>query len=445
MTIRELTLAKRLKEAREEMTAFETRDAELATREKELIDKVDEVETDEELDLLEETEREINTDREELEKEKKELEEKINELEAELVEIEEKNKKTEEATEPKGERKQMSKMIKRGAFKGMTRTDAEVLIKRDDTQKFVIEVRKAITENRALTGGALLIPEVLFGIVRDEVYAQSKLAPKVYKRTLSGTGRVVVSGAIPEAVWTEACADLNELDIVFNDKEVDGFKVGGYVAVCNALVQDSDFDLANEVLTQIAQAIAKALDKAILYGTGVKMPTGIVTALGAAEAGLIGLKEETDGEKFYAGLIEELAKAKAHGADGGRFFAMNEATATKLQIKALNFNAAGAIVAGVDKQMPIIGGEIVVTDVVPADTIIGGYGQNYLLAERKQIELAKSEHVHFIQDNTVFRGTARYDGLPLFADAFVAITLSSDGVAVPAADDVTFAPDSANA
>lgn len=399
---------------------------------------------------------------EELDEEKKSLQERIDELEAKINGLEEESRTEEneietaveqtETNEEKREGKLMSKIITRGAFKGMNQTDAEMLIKRDDAQKFLTEIRSAMAEKRAITGGDVLVPDVFLGLVRDQVYGLSKLAPKVWVRTLKGNGRYTIAGAIPEGVWTEACANLNELDLLFSEAEVDAYKVGGFVAVCNALLEDADLDLADEVLTSIAQAIAVALDKAILYGTGTKMPVGIVTALEGVDdtPNLIGIDEDLTGAEFYAELVGAFGKTKSHGSVTGRFYAMSEATFAELQVRALSINASGAIVSGQTQTMPILGGDIIVTDVVADGTIIGGYGQHYLLAERAEVKLARSEHVQFIEDNTVFKGTARYDGKVIFTDAFVAVAIGeADGttgvVAAPASDDVTFATDAANA
>ena len=70
-----------------------------------------------------------------------------------------------------------------------------------------------------------------------------------------------------------------------------------------------------------------------------------------------------------------------------------------------------------------------------------------LRAQRKPLEeerdaLAQSEHARFTDDQTLFRATARYDGKPVIAEAFVAISIN--GAAINAGD-VTFAQDTANA
>ena len=71
--------------------------------------------------------------------------------------------------------------------------------------------------------------------------------------------------------------------------------------------------------------------------------------------------------------------------------------------------------------MPVVGGVIEVLNFVPDNTIIGGFFDLYLLAERAGKKFAQSEHVFFLQDKTAFKGTARYDGQPAIAEAFIAL------------------------
>jgi len=119
---------------------------------------------------------------------------------------------------------------------------------------------------------------------------------------------------------------------------------------------------------------------------------------------------------------------------------MNEATYTSLMAATVSVDAAGRIVTGVSDVMPVVGGIIEVLSFVPDNVIIGGYFDLYILAERAGNQFATSEHVRFLQDQTVMKGTARYDGAPAIAEAFVAIGIKG---ATPTAA-MTFATDTAN-
>lgn len=78
---------------------------------------------------------------------------------------------------------------------------------------------------------------------------------------------------------------------------------------------------------------------------------------------------------------------------------------------------------------------------MPNNIIIGGYFDGYGLAERAGAKFATSEHVRFLADQTIMKGTARYDGKPVIAEAFVVMSLLNTSIS---ATDVAFAPDEAN-
>lgn len=235
--------------------------------------------------------------------------------------------------------------------------------------------------------------------------------------------------------------------------------VGGFIPVHNTLIDDSDINLGAEIVMGLGRAVGKGVDRAILFGTGSNMPVGIATRLAQTSAPsnwgayaptwtdlhTTNIKklniDGTTGATFYASLIDALGIAKPNYSDGRCFWAMNRKTHIKLMAKALAFDAAAALVAGVQGQMPIVGGDIVELEIVGDNTIIGGYGSVYLLAEREGAQITSSEHVHFLKNQTVFKGYARYDGLPVFGESFVVVNFAN----ADAATTSTFPTDYANA
>ena len=119
---------------------------------------------------------------------------------------------------------------------------------------------------------------------------------------------------------------------------------------------------------------------------------------------------------------------------------MNETTRLTLLAEAMSVNAAGAVVSGLGNTMPVVGGVIETLEFIPDNVIIFGYFELYLLAERKGEQFASSEHVFFLADQTVMKGTARYDGGPVIAEAFGVVGIK--GVTPNAT--MTFASDTAN-
>lgn len=469
MALKQLMIGKKIEQRKASLAELLTQEEGFKTRSAELEAAIEEAKTDEEIAVVEGEIEKLDADKAELEEKKTKLEGEITALEGELEQLNSNEPKNDEHKEDGQERKSNIKgaevrMKRFKFFSGMTREAVDSLITREDVKEFLIRTRDLMGEKRAVTGGELNIPDVMLDILRDNLHKYSKLISRVNLKTVNGTARQNIAGTIPEAIWTEMVGKLNELSIVFNQFEVDGYKVGGFIPVANSLMEDSDLNLANEILTALGQGMGLAVDKAIAYGTGTKMPVGIVKRLAeTVQPAYWGIKEKawTDLHTsnlllidpaantdvlFYKDLILKLGKVKANFATGGKSWVMNENTFAKLQAKALTINAAGAIVSGQTQTMPVIGGEIDFLEFIPDDVIIGGYMSLYLLAERAGATLAQSEHVKFIEDQTVFKGTARYDGRPVLGEAFVAINISQEvGAVAPTATAVTFAADTANA
>ena len=457
MALRTLMLKKELDNKRKAMAELEKRGAEFETRRAELESAIEEVETEEQRDAVNEAIEQFESEMNEHNSAVTDLDEEIRGLEAELDEIEAAQAEPVNV-EPIPEERTVNRTMNTRQFYGMNAQERDMFFQREDVQAFLAETRSAIKEKRALTNVGLTIPEVMLGLIRENILEYSKLYKHVNVRQINGEGRLVVMGAIPEAVWTDCCANLNELNLAFNDVEVGCWKVGGYFAVCNANLEDSDIDLASELLTAIGQAIGLALDKAILYGTGTRMPLGVMARLAQTEAPAdypvtarawvdlhtSNIATVTTGKKG-ADLISEIAlafgSAKGAYSRGEKVWVMNEKTYSYVVASTMATNAAGAIVAGVDGTMPVLGGVIEVLNFIPDNVIIAGYFDLYLLAERAGTQFATSEHVRFLQDQTVMKGTARYDGQPAIAEGFVAIGING---ATPTAT-MSFAADAANA
>lgn len=463
MALKALLLKKRLDDGKKKLETLRKKDEEFSIREEELKKAIDEMpeDADEETrTALEESIASFEQEREAHATEVADLTREIENLEADLAEEEEDapGEPEPEDKPEKIERKADMKMNipeSRARMFGANAQERTAFFERDDVKAYLAEIRTCIAEKRALTNVGLTIPEVMLGILKENVINYSKLYRHVNVRAIGGEGRMVIMGTIPEAVWTDCCANLNELDLGFNDVEVNCWKVGGFFAVCNATLEDSDIDLAAELIAALGQAIGRALDKAILYGTGSRMPLGIVTRLAQqSEPGTYPttarqwvdlhstnmLTAASSGVDLLKNLVVNLGAAKGKYSRGEIVHVMNEKTYTWLMAQAMSANANGQIVTAFDGRMPVAGGIIEVIEDVPDYNIISGYYDLYLLAERAGQKFASSEHFRFLADQTVFKGTARYDGQPAIAEAFVVNAVNGQS----AATSVTFTSDEAN-
>lgn len=455
MALRAIMLKAKIDKKREELKKLKEKDAEFATREAELETAIGEAQTEEEQQVVSGQVETFETEKKEHDEKKENLEKEIEDLENDLKKEEQQPEEPVRAREPKGEKRTMENRRK---FFGMNAQERTAFFANENVKNFLQRVRELGFEKRAVKGADLTIPTEILDLIRENIMDYSKLVRRVRLRTVSGKARQTVMGTVPEAVWTEMCAKLNEIDFGFTQTEVDGYKVGGVIYICKATLEDSDYDLAEEIITALGIAIGIALDKAILYGFGTKMPLGIVTRLEQKSepsdypanarpwvdlhtSNVITIGSGKTGLEFFKEIVAAGGKTKNRYARGTKFWAMNETTYTKIKIEAMNFNMAGAIVSVQDGTMPVAGGDIEVLseDIIADNNIVCGYGELYLLAERAGSEFERSDQYKFAEDQVAFKGSARYDGEPVIAEGFVSIGLGS-----APAKSATFAGDTAN-
>lgn len=342
---------------------------------------------------------------------------------------------------------------------GLTYSERDALMQSEQVRTFLKQIREARAQQRSVTGGELGIPDGFLPILRDLTYQESKFLRYCFTTSFRGTTRQNVAGVAPEAIWTEMKDRLNEIDIDFWQLTMDGFMVGGYMAVPNSvLMDDSDLSLTTTILQALASSLAKAIDKSIWFGTGESMPVGIITRLAAQTkptwwgsqqgdftdlhtSNILKLDLATkNGVEFFRPLVAALAVAKPDYSNGTVIWVMNRKTHMDIQSRALAFNDAAALVAGVSNSIPIVGGEIVEWEVMPDNEIAGGYMSLYRSVEREGTTIESNTNVRWLENQTCFKGMQRRDGKPAIGEAFVLVNYGN----VQPTTTTTFGKDRAN-
>ena len=454
-----------------ELAELERKDSDFITREAELETAINEVEpgnAEQEEAVNAEIEK-FEADKTAHEEAKQQLSADIEGIEAEIAEIE-RNAPVPPAPEKKTKKTERGDMhmdinirslpMTRRAFDALPVEQRNTIIAQDDVKTFLGQLRGMRGQSRAVTGAELTIPVVFLELISENMFRYSKLLNRVRIRYVNGQARQTIAGTVPEAVWTEMCGAINELNFVFNQVTLDGYKVAGYVPVCNSLLDDNDINLASWIVEMLSESIGYAMDKAILYGKGsaARMPLGIVTRLAqktqpsdypANAPAWVNLSTsnilqiggaDVTGAEFWSALMTATGATYTRYNRGTMFWAMNSKTYATLKSKLITFTATGDIVANLFGSLPIVTGDIDVLEFIPDGDIIGGYGDLYLLAMRSGMMIESSYEVQFLQDNTVFRAKQRADGMPVIPGAFVAININNQAVTTA----MDFAADTAN-
>ena len=469
MALKAIMIAKKLEMKRAAFDELVAKDAEFETRSAEIEKAIGEAKTEDEQKAVEEALEKYTEEEAAHNEEKEKLSAEIKGLEKDLEDAEK------DQPEPKGDPEPKKKDERNDftmntinirslpmnvrAFDALPKEQRDAIVAQPDVQTFFAELRNASRSKRDVTGGELTIPVVFLDLIAENMYRYSKLMRRIRIRNVNGEARQTIAGTVPEAVWTEMCGAINELTFGFNQITLDGFKVAGYVPVCNSLLEDNDVNLASWIVEMLSEAIGLAKDKAILYGKGAgqKMPLGIVTRLAQESkptdypatapawvdlhtSNIITIPTASTGEVFWAALAVAAGNTFTRYSRGERFWAMNSKTLATLQSKAILATALGRYVTFDGMTMPIIGGDVEILEFIPDGDIVGGYGDLYLWAQRSGMTIEASREVQFIQDNTVFRGKERADGMPVIPGAFVAININGASVTTS----MVFAADTAN-
>ena len=415
--LKQLKLAKSIELKREELKKVEVKAEALVKRSDELKEALEEAKTEEDIKTVEVEINKIDADNVEIEKEKSTIENDIEELEVELEDIKERSAKAnkENKTRAKGEvdpmnRLQVRELLKTGEY-----------YKRSE----VVEFYEKFKNLRAVTGGELLIPEVIVNRIMDILGDYSTLYPLVDRIQVKGTARILIDTDTTPATWVEQNASLPIADVgTLGYLDFDGFKVGKITFVDNYLLQDSVINLDEYVVRKIARAIALALDIAILNGTGAggKQPTGIIPSIPVGNR--VDVAEGSPIAEFVKpiGLIDtgldsvgEIRAVMKRSTYYAYFLEMS-----------INVNGNGENVG----QLPnltrpdILGIPVTFNNAMANDEVLFGEFEQYTLVERENISIDNSEHIRFVEDQMAFRGKGRFDGKPTKPEAFALITIT---------------------
>lgn len=426
MALKILKLQKKIELRKATWKELLSKDEALKTRSADLTKAIEEAETEDDLTLVEEEVTKHEKEKDDHDNAKTALEEEIRNLETELSDLENKEpEKRGQQSEPQAPTQTRGTNTFVGGTENMKfsktqqRAAIQATINQPEVRAFYEQLRDAVMNKRALSGVNLVIPTVVLDRIQPLIGEASKLYSEVEVIQLNGEGRAIVDGEIPEAIWTEMKDAVEEIEDAFNAVEIDGYKVGGFIPVANAFLEDSMIDLAVHIENRIARSIGKALDKAILRGTGAagKQPEGIIPAV-------TGTKKVSTSK--LGTLLSYLGDVDAGEEDESEVIAvMTRQTYFKHIMPQTVVNTADGrqVVASVTNPN-IAGLRVKFVSYMPANAVLFGAFKKYVLGERKGVQVASSTEVRFIEDQTVFKGTARYDGKPAKKEAFQLIELS---------------------
>ncbi|PWL42976.1 MAG: phage major capsid protein, partial [Clostridiales bacterium] len=325
---------------------------------------------------------------------------------------------TEPPVKPEAERGKNMEAVNRYQIRELLKTGA--YYERSEVKEFYEKFKNL----RSVTGGELTIPTIVVDRILDILGDYCTVYPLVDKIRIKGKTRILIDTDTTPATWIEQTGAIPTGDVgAITNVDFDGYKVGKVTFVDNSILEDSIINLDDYVVKKLARALALALDKATLLGTGSsgKQPTGIIPSL-----------EEGHKVSVIATGLADIVKPIGlidTGEDSvGEIVAVmkRQTYYNRLLEYSIQTDSSGNVVGKLPnlKTPDLLGLPVVFNNNLPTDQILYGDFSKYTMVERESISIDKSEHVKFVEDQTGYRGKGRFDGKPTNKNAFVLVTLT---------------------
>ena len=242
------------------------------------------------------------------------------------------------------------------------------------------------------------------------------------------------------AYWIAENVAITASDPTSNQVTLTAKKVSGAVTIASELLQDSIVSIADWIAAELALTLSNAVEEAAWSGNPSNAPavaglvttyTGGLLAASAATyaASLVTAAGDTPDEVTKANLLAMMAKLPQHSRAGSKWFCSPFFFATCMQN--LDLAQGGSVGMSQGLGLTFLGKPVVLTDQLPsgADStgvVMALYGDlmnSSIYGVRQGIEIASSDQVNFLSDQSVIRAVARV--------AISHHTLGSDTVAGP--------------
>ena len=230
------------------------------------------------------------------------------------------------------------------------------------------------------------------------------------------------------AAWIDENTAITPADPTSNQVTLTAKKVSGAVVIASELLQDSIASIADWVAAELALSLSNAIETAAFSGNPGSAPgvAGLVTshtggllqttgnpATNVYAASLVTAAGDEVTEVTRANLLQMVGTIPQHSQAGAKWFCSPFFFATCMQ--ALELGLGGAVSMQPGMGLTFLGKPVVLTDRLPSSgdhsgvimCLYGDMANSSYYGIRQSIEIASSDQVNFLSDQTVIRAVAR--------------------------------------
>jgi len=282
-------------------------------------------------------------------------------------------------------------------------------------------VNLSILVDRSDNYGAYPVPDE-FKTKLDRALAKDNVFRRLgtVVRTTLPDGKILAVTSTGTAEWIAEGAAIPESSDTITQFPIYSYKLASLVRLKNSFVADTAFDIEEYLLNAFARRFGRAEEMALLNGTGVNQPTGLLGESGA-EVGVTALSATVvtydEVVKLYFSLKPDY-RANA-------VFLMHDDTA--MALRTLKDSAGNPIWN--TQGDTIFGKPVITTPSMPvaaagAKPIIFGELSNYWVIERKQLAIKRLNELYSVQEQIGFTAYERLDGKLILLEAIKVLKMA---------------------
>ena len=130
--------------------------------------------------------------------------------------------------------------------------------------------------------GGYLVPEEWEPKLQKKLEENNVMRQLCHKIKTEGTHNIPIKTSDPTAAWMDEGEALTFSDPAFGNITLDAYKLGAGCKITEELLADNAYNIEDEIISLLADAIAKKEEDAFLNGNGTKKPTGILDGTNGA-------------------------------------------------------------------------------------------------------------------------------------------------------------------
>lgn len=265
------------------------------------------------------------------------------------------------------------------------------------------------------------LPRTVFDRVFEDLQTEHPLLSRItFQNTTGITEMVTRTGDVEVAWWGPLCDEIKKkLENGFKVEAVNLYKVSAYMPICKAMLDLGPIWLDRFVRESLYEAIAGALEKAILVGTGKDMPIGMTRKLADVTLNEHDEKEAevlTDlSPASIGGIMSKLTKNKVKTI-GEVILVVNPADYWSKLFQLTTFQTKD----GEYKQQNLpFNGSIIQSVHVPENRMVVGQAKDYFMGIGSDLKIDHSDEYRFLDDQRVYIAKQYANGRPNSDDSFL--------------------------